>query len=125
MADVRPLAFTKTFAMAAGALLSVTLVPVLMLQFVPGRLLPERRKPVNRLLIWLYDPFIAGVLQAKTLTILLALLTAGATWPLARLGSEFMPTLNEGTLMYMPVSLPGLPVTKCPSGNRSRDLNGM
>ncbi|SDE28536.1 efflux RND transporter permease subunit [Belnapia rosea] len=109
----RPLAFTKTFAMAAGALLSVTLVPVLMVLFVRGRIMPERRNPVNRLLIWLYQPLIAGVLRAKTLTILVAILAVGATaWPLARLGSEFMPTLNEGTLMYMPVSLPGLSVTK-------------
>ena len=109
----RPLAFTKTFAMAAGALLSVTLVPVLMVLFVRGRILPERRNPVNRLLIWLYRPLIALVLRAKTLTVLLALIAVGATaWPLARLGSEFMPTLNEGTLMYMPVSLPGLSVTK-------------
>ncbi|PWC26748.1 efflux RND transporter permease subunit [Teichococcus aestuarii] len=109
----RPLAFTKTFAMAAGALLSVTLVPVLMVLFVRGRIMPERRNPVNRLLIWLYRPLIAGVLRAKTLTILVALLAVGATaWPMARLGSEFMPTLNEGTLMYMPVSLPGMSVTK-------------
>ncbi|SDB71720.1 efflux RND transporter permease subunit [Belnapia rosea] len=109
----RPLAFTKTFAMAAGALLSVTLAPVLMVLFVRGRILPERRNPVNRLLIWLYRPLIALVLRAKTLTVLLALFAVGATaWPLARLGSEFMPTLNEGTLMYMPVSLPGLSVTK-------------
>ena len=109
----RPLAFTKTFAMAAGALLSVTLVPVLMVLFVRGRIMPERRNPVNRLLIWLYRPLIAGVLRAKALTILLALLAVGATaWPIARLGSEFMPTLNEGTLMYMPVSLPGLSITK-------------
>ncbi|WP_424138119.1 efflux RND transporter permease subunit [Roseomonas chloroacetimidivorans] len=109
----RPLAFTKTFAMAGGALLSVTLVPVLMLLFIRGRIMPERRNPVNRLLIWLYRPLIAGVLRAKTLTILVAIIAIGATaWPLARLGSEFMPTLNEGTLMYMPVSLPGLSVTK-------------
>ncbi|TDH62325.1 efflux RND transporter permease subunit [Dankookia rubra] len=109
----RPLAFTKTFAMAAGALLSVTLVPVLMVLFVRGRILPERRNPVNRLLIWLYRPLIALILRAKTLTVLVALLVVGVTaWPLARLGSEFMPTLNEGTLMYMPVSLPGLSVTK-------------
>ncbi|WP_424138231.1 efflux RND transporter permease subunit [Roseomonas chloroacetimidivorans] len=109
----RPLAFTKTFAMAAGALLSVTLVPVLMVLFIRGRIMPERRNPVNRLLIWLYRPLIAGVLRAKTLTILVALLAVGATaWPMARLGSEFMPTLNEGTLMYMPVSLPGMSVTK-------------
>jgi Cu(I)/Ag(I) efflux system membrane protein CusA/SilA len=109
----RPLAFTKTFAMAAGALLSVTLVPVLMVLFVRGRIMPERRNPVNRLLIWLYRPLIAGVLRAKMLTILVAIVAVGATaWPLSRLGSEFMPTLNEGTLMYMPVSLPGLSVTK-------------
>ncbi|MDB5380212.1 MAG: czcA [Rubritepida sp.] len=109
----RPLAFTKTFAMAAGALLSITLVPVLMLLFVRGRILPERRNPVNRLLIWLYRPLIAVVLKAKSLTIVLALLTvAGTACPLTRLGSEFMPTLNEGTLMYMPVSLPGMSVTK-------------
>ncbi len=109
----RPLAFTKTFAMGSGALLSITLVPVLMLLFIRGRILPEGRNPVNRLLIWLYRPFIAVVLRAKTLTILLALVAVGATaWPLARLGAEFMPTLNEGTLLYMPVTLPGLSVTK-------------
>ncbi|MDR3537500.1 MAG: efflux RND transporter permease subunit [Acetobacteraceae bacterium] len=109
----RPLAFTKTFAMGGGALLSVTLVPVLMLMFIRGHILPERRNPVNRALIWLYRPVISLVLRAKLPTILLALLMLGATaWPLARLGSEFMPTLNEGTLLYMPVTLPGLSVTK-------------
>jgi Cu(I)/Ag(I) efflux system membrane protein CusA/SilA len=109
----RPLAFTKTFAMGGGALLSVTLVPVLMLLFIRGRILPERKNPVNRLLIWLYRPIISVVLRAKTLTILLALVVLGATaWPLTRLGSEFMPTLNEGTLLFMPVTLPGLSVTK-------------
>jgi Cu(I)/Ag(I) efflux system membrane protein CusA/SilA len=109
----RPLALTKTFAMGAGALLSVTLVPVLMVLFVRGRIMPERRNPVNRFLIWVYRPLIAGVLRAKTLTIMVAVLAVGLTaWPLARVGSEFMPTLNEGTLMYMPVSLPGMSVTK-------------
>ncbi|WP_374297175.1 efflux RND transporter permease subunit [Sphingomonas sp.] len=109
----KPLALTKTFAMGAGAILSVTLVPVLMLLFVRGRILPERRNPLNRALIWLYRPMIAGVLRARTATILLALAILGATaWPLGRLGSEFMPTLDEGTLMYMPVSLPGLSITK-------------
>src|SRR3954447_798089 len=93
----KPLAFTKTFAMAGGALLSVTLVPVLMLLFVRGRILPERRNPVNRLLIWLYRPVINLVLRAKTLTILLALgILVATAVPLMRLGSEFMPTLNEG-----------------------------
>ena len=109
----RPLALTKTFAMAGGALLSVTLVPVLMLLFIRGRIIPERRNPLNRLLIWLYRPLIAGVLRAKLLVILLAVAVLGATaWPALQLGSEFMPTLNEGTLLFMPVSLPGLSVTK-------------
>jgi Cu(I)/Ag(I) efflux system membrane protein CusA/SilA len=108
-----PLAFTKTFAMAAAALLSVTLVPALMVIFVRGRIVPEHRNPVNRVLIWLYRPLIAGVLKAKTLTILLALVILAATaWPARQIGSEFMPSLNEGTLMYMPTTLPGLSVTK-------------
>jgi Cu(I)/Ag(I) efflux system membrane protein CusA/SilA len=108
-----PLAFTKTFAMAAAALLSVTLVPALMVIFVRGRIVPEHRNPVNRVLIWLYRPLISGVLKAKTLAILLALVILAATvWPARQIGSEFMPSLNEGTLMYMPTTLPGLSVTK-------------
>jgi Cu(I)/Ag(I) efflux system membrane protein CusA/SilA len=80
---------------------------------VRGRILPERRNPINRLLIWLYRPVIAAVLRWRFLTIVAAVAALGATvWPAARLGSEFMPTLNEGTLMYMPVTLPGLSVTK-------------
>ena len=109
----RPLAFTKTFAMAGGALLSVTLVPVLMMLFIRGHIIPEHCNPVNRLLIWLYRPLISGVLRAKTITITLALAILAATaWPAMQLGSEFMPTLNEGTLLFMPVTLPGLSVTK-------------
>ncbi|MGE0630138.1 MAG: efflux RND transporter permease subunit [Hyphomicrobiaceae bacterium] len=108
-----PLAFTKTFAMAAAALLSVTLVPALMVIFVRGRIIPEHKNPINRFLIWTYRPVIRGVLNAKTLTILLALLVLGVSvWPARQLGSEFMPSLNEGTLMYMPTTLPGLSVTK-------------
>jgi len=108
-----PLAFTKTFAMAAAALLSITLVPALMVIFVRGRIVPEHRNPVNRLLIWVYRPVIRGVLKAKTLTILLALVALGVTvWPARQVGSEFMPDLDEGTLMYMPTTLPGLSVTK-------------
>ena len=72
-----PLAFTKTFAMAAAALLSVTLVPALMVIFVRGRIVPEHRNPINRFLIWIYRPVIRGVLRAKTLTILLALVVLG------------------------------------------------
>ncbi|MCK6452709.1 MAG: CusA/CzcA family heavy metal efflux RND transporter [Alphaproteobacteria bacterium] len=109
----KPLAYTKTFAMAAAALLSVTLVPALMILFVRGRILPERRNPLNRLLIRLYRPLIRMVLRAKTPTVLLALAVLGASaWPALRLGTEFMPNLNEGTLLYMPTTLPGLSVTK-------------
>jgi len=108
-----PLAFTKTFAMAASALLSVTLVPALMVVFVRGRIIPEHKNPINRFLIWVYRPIIRGVLKAKTLTILLALVVLGVTlWPARQLGSEFMPNLDEGTLMYMPTTLPGISVTK-------------
>lgn len=108
-----PLAYTKTFAMAAAALLSVTLVPALMVVFVRGKIIPEHKNPINRGLIALYRPLIRGVLKAKTLTILLALAALGASvWPARQLGSEFMPTLNEGTLMYMPTTLPGISVTK-------------
>ncbi|MGH6814554.1 MAG: efflux RND transporter permease subunit, partial [Hyphomicrobiaceae bacterium] len=109
----KPLAYTKTFAMAAAALLSVTLVPALMIVFVRGRIVPEHRNPVNRALIWIYRPIIKGVLRAKLLTIALALAALGASiWPAMRLGSEFMPNLNEGTLFYMPTTLPGLSITK-------------
>ena len=108
-----PLAYTKTFAMAGAAALSVTLVPVLMLLFIRGRILPEARNPVNRFLIWLYRPAIAWVMRKKGLTLLLAAVFMGLTFfPAARLGTEFMPTLNEGTLFYMPTSLPGMSVTK-------------
>ena len=108
-----PLAYTKTFSMAAAALLSVTLVPALMVLFVRGRIVAESRNPLNRLLIWLYRPVIRGVLRARTLTILLALLMLAATfYPARQLGSEFMPNLNEGTLLYMPTTLPGISVTK-------------
>ena len=108
-----PLAFTKTFAMAAAAILSVTLVPALMVLFVRGRIIPEHRNPINRFLIHIYRPLIRAVLQARTLTIALALaVLAVSIWPAGQLGTEFMPSLNEGTLMYMPTTLPGISVTK-------------
>ena len=108
-----PLAFTKTFAMAGGALLSVTLVPVLMLLFVRGKILPEQRNPINRFLIAIYRPVIGLVLRHKAATLVVATLALLVSiWPAAQLGSEFMPTLNEGTLLYMPASLPGMSVTK-------------
>jgi len=108
-----PLAFTKTFAMAGAALLSVTLVPVLMMLFIRGRIMPEQKNPLNRFLIWGYRPIIAAVMRRKKTTIVVALLAMGLTlYPVSRLGSEFMPTLNEGTLLFMPASLPGMSVTK-------------
>ena len=108
-----PLAYTKTFAMAGAALLSITLVPVLMMLFVRGKIMPEAKNPVNRFLIWVYRPIIQGVMRWKKLTIVAALIALLASfYPASRLGSEFMPTLNEGTLLYMPASLPGMTITK-------------
>ena len=109
----KPLAYTKTFSMAAAAFLSVTLVPALMVLFVRGRIVPEHKNPINRFLIWVYRPVIKLVLRVKTLTILAALAALGASiYPAVHIGSEFMPTLNEGTLLYMPATLPGLSITK-------------
>ncbi|HYD63284.1 MAG TPA: efflux RND transporter permease subunit [Noviherbaspirillum sp.] len=108
-----PLAWTKTFAMAGAALLSITLVPVLMMLFIRGRIMPESKNPVNRFLIWIYRPVIKGVMRWKRLTILAAIVVLAATaFPAMKIGSEFMPTLNEGTLLYMPSSLPGMTMTK-------------
>lgn len=109
----KPLAFTKTFAMAASALLSITLVPVLMGIFIRGRILPERKNPITRLMIWVYKPVINIVLRIKILTLLLAILVLVATlYPFKRLGSEFMPTLYEGSLMFMTATFPGVSITK-------------
>ncbi|MBY5755585.1 efflux RND transporter permease subunit [Rhizobium leguminosarum] len=117
-----PLAFTKTFAMAAAALLSVTLVPALMVFFVRGRIVPEHKNPLNRFLIWIYRPVISGVLRVKTLTILAALaVLAVSVWPVQHIGSEFMPNLDEGTLMYMPTTLPGISVTKAAELMQTQD----
>jgi copper/silver efflux system protein len=109
----KPLAYTKTFAMAAAALLSVLLVPALMTLFVRGRIMPEHKNPVNRFLIWIYRPVIQLALKSKGATILIAVVIMLASlWPASKLGTEFMPSLNEGTLFYMPVTLPGISVTK-------------
>jgi copper/silver efflux system protein len=109
----KPLAYTKTFAMAGGAILSITLVPVLMLYFIRGHIVPEGRNPLNRALIRLYRPIIDLVLRIPVVTVLASVLILAITvWPMSRLGSEFMPTLNEGTLLFMPVTVPGLSVTK-------------
>ena len=109
----KPLAYTKTFSMAGAALLSITLVPVLMLLFIRGKIMPEKKNPVNRFLIWIYRPVIAWVMRWKKLTVAMALLALGlSVYPAMKLGSEFMPVLNEGTLLYMPSTLPSLSITK-------------
>ncbi|HSE44136.1 MAG TPA: CusA/CzcA family heavy metal efflux RND transporter, partial [Gemmatimonadales bacterium] len=109
----RPLAFTKTFAMAAASLLSVTLVPVTMGLFVRGTLYRERANPVNRLLIWLYRPVIRFVLRFRWPVIWVALAALLVTWlPWKRMGSEFMPPLGEGTILFMPTTLPGVSVAR-------------
>ncbi|ADL55381.1 efflux RND transporter permease subunit [Gallionella capsiferriformans] len=108
-----PLAYTKTFSMAGAALLSVTLVPVLMLLFIRGPIRPEQKNPLNRWMISLYRPLIAAALSRKKTTVAIALLVLLISiYPAMRLGSEFMPTLNEGSLLYMPASLPGMSVTR-------------
>jgi len=108
-----PLAYTKTFSMAGAALLSVTLVPVLMMLFIRGKIMPESKNPVNRFLIWGYRPIIAWVMRWKKTTIVAAIVALVVSiYPASKLGSEFMPTLNEGTLFYMPASLPGMSITK-------------
>jgi Cu(I)/Ag(I) efflux system membrane protein CusA/SilA len=108
-----PLAFTKTYAMAAAAGLSITLVPVLMGYFIRGHITPEHKNPINRALITGYRPFINAVLKAPgtVLIISLAVVMLGM-WPASQLGSEFMPDLDEGDLMYMPTTFPGVSVGK-------------
>ena len=106
-----PLAYTKTYAMAASAALAITLVPVLMGYFVRGKVLPEHKNPVNRLLIAGYVPLLKSVLKFPKTTLLLALVVlAVGVWPLDKLGSEFIPSLDEGDLMYMPTAYPGISI---------------
>jgi len=109
----KPLAFTKTYAMMGAALLAITIVPILMGYLIRGKIRPEHKNPVNRFLIWVYHPIIKLVLKAKILVILLAVAVLAVTYiPWKRIGSEFMPPLNEGDLLYMPTTLPGISVTK-------------
>ncbi|HME59907.1 MAG TPA: CusA/CzcA family heavy metal efflux RND transporter, partial [Candidatus Binatia bacterium] len=109
----KPLAYTKTFAMLFASFLSITLAPVLMLLLIRGRIRPEARNPVNRFLIAVYMPVIQWVLRFRKTTIALALLALILTVPaFMRLGSEFMPPLNEGMIFYMPTTLPGISVTQ-------------
>ncbi len=109
----KPLAFTKTYAMAMAALLSVTLVPVLMVWFIRGKVRAEHRNPLNRMLIRIYHPAVDFVLRWRKTTLIVALaLIASIAYPLSRMGTEFMPPLYEGDLLYMPTTLPGISVTK-------------
>jgi copper/silver efflux system protein len=109
----KPLAYTKTFSMFFASLLSVTLVPVLMLLLIRGKIAPEGKNPLNRLLIWAYKPFAQLALRFPKTVLLLALLVLAATVPaFTRLGSEFMPPLYEGALLYMPSGLPGMSITE-------------
>ncbi|MFM2408807.1 MAG: hypothetical protein RL358_1549, partial [Pseudomonadota bacterium] len=108
-----PLAFTKTYAMAAAAGLSVTLIPVLMTIFIRGHIRPEHDNPLNRWLIAIYKPLLSKVLHYPKVTLGVALIVVLVTlYPLSKLGSEFMPPLDEGDLLYMPTALPGLSVSK-------------
>jgi copper/silver efflux system protein len=118
----RPLALTKTFSMAGAALLSITLVPVLMLLFIRGRIPSENANPIVRGLIVVYRPVIAWVLRWKRLTLAVAVVILAITvLPALRLGTEFMPTLNEGTLLYMPSSLPAMSVTQAARALQTQD----
>jgi len=108
-----PLAFTKTYAMAASAALAVTLVPVLMGYFIRGKVLPEHKNPLNRALIAVYMPALKTVLNHPKTTLVLALVvTVIGFWPVSKIGSEFIPPLDEGDLMYMPTTYPGLSIGK-------------
>jgi len=108
-----PLAFTKTYAMAAAAGLSITLVPVLMGYFIRGKIIPEHKNPINRFLIWAYRPLIKQITRHpwRVVIVTVALVIVGF-WPANKLGSEFMPDLNEGDLMYMPTTFPGISTGK-------------
>jgi Cu(I)/Ag(I) efflux system membrane protein CusA/SilA len=109
----RPLALTKTLAMASAALLSVTIVPVLMGLFIRGRIRPESENPINRWSVRLYAPLLRAALRLRWPILVSAVLIVALTvWPLSRLGTEFMPPLDEGSLMYMPNSIPGISIAQ-------------
>jgi Cu(I)/Ag(I) efflux system membrane protein CusA/SilA len=118
----KPLAFTKTFAMAAASLLSLTLVPVTMGLFIRGKMRKERANPVNRALIRIYHPVIGFVLRNRWPVIVAAVVTLIVTWiPWTRIGSEFLPPINEGTILYMPTTLPGVSVARAREVLRIQD----
>lgn len=109
----KPLAYTKTYSMAAAALLSITIVPILMGYFIRGKIPPEEKNPVNKILMKIYHPILNFVLRFKWLVIAFAILILALTYiPYSKIGSEFMPPLWEGDLLYMPTTLPGISITK-------------
>ncbi len=108
-----PLAFTKTYAMAIASILSITLVPILMVWLIKGRILPEMSNPLNRFFVAIYKPFLKAALGAKWVTLtILGCLMLSVIYPIKNIGSEFMPPLYEGELLYMPTTLPGVSLTK-------------
>ncbi|MCK5356497.1 MAG: efflux RND transporter permease subunit, partial [Methyloprofundus sp.] len=108
-----PLAFTKSYAMAAAAILTVTVVPVLMGYFIRGKVIPEHKNPINRGLHWLHTPVLNIAMRFRRITLLIAVLLLGSTYyPLTQIGSEFMPPLDEGDILYMPTTFPGISITK-------------
>lgn len=109
----KPLAFTSTYSMAAAAILAVTMVPVLMVYLVRGRIVPEQKNPVTRAMHFLHNPTLAFLMKWKKTTICLSLILLASTYyPAVRLGSEFMPPLDEGDILYMPTTFPGISITK-------------
>lgn len=109
----KPLAYTKTFAIAAGAILGITAVPVLMVYLIRGRIPREERNPINRLSMAVYEPFFRMVMRHPVITLVVVLLLGASTWyPWSKLGSEFMPALDEGDLLYMPTTDPSISITK-------------
>jgi copper/silver efflux system protein len=109
----RPLAFTKTFAMGGSAILAITLIPILMLYFIRGKIIPDEKNPVARATMVVYRPVLRGIMRFPKLAITLAFLAMAVTiYPLMHLGSEFMPPLDEGDLLYMPTTMPGISITE-------------
>ncbi len=109
----RPLAFTKTFAMGGAAILAITLIPILMLYFIRGKIIPDMENPIARATMVVYKPVVRGILRFPKTAILLAVLAMAATiYPFSHLGSEFMPPLDEGDLLYMPTTMPGISITE-------------
>jgi len=108
-----PLAFTKSYAMGAAAILTVTIVPVLIGYFIRGKIIPEHKNPANRLLHFLHTPALNLAMRFRTLSLIIAaLLLASTYYPLSKIGSEFMPPLDEGDILYMPTTFPGISITK-------------